>query len=203
VVTQGRAGREIQARLAEALAGLRPGDGLQPETTVPPLISDRHLKRLHAYVRVAAKEGAKVLCGGEVCREGDCRRGFFYTPTLLADLRPDMRVAQDQVAGPVAALLPAERLEDAVAATNRVATGGAVTICGRDIGRALHVAAQLRADTLRLNVASGEPGDWQQGLGGDRPRLLDRFSRWRTLALAAPRPPAPDGGRRDPDRARP
>ncbi|RPJ54589.1 MAG: aldehyde dehydrogenase family protein, partial [Acidobacteria bacterium] len=202
VVTQGRAGREVQARLVEAVAALRPGDGLQPETTVPPLINDRHLKRLQAYVRVAVKEGAKLLCGGEVCREGDCRRGFFYTPTVLADLRADMRVAQDQVAGPLAALLPTDRLDDAVAATNQVATGSAVTICGRDVGRALHAAARLRADTLRINVVSGDLGDWQQGLGADRPRLLDRFSRWRALALDAPRPAAPEGGRREPERPR-
>jgi aldehyde dehydrogenase (NAD+) len=170
------------------------------------LINDRQVKRLQAYVRLAVKDGAKLLCGGEVVREGDCRRGFFYAPTVLGDVHPKMRVAQDEVAGPILDLLPVARVEQAVEAANRLPSGQrAVTVYTRDLGRALRVAAALRSQTVRVNGSPHEPAahEWVLGAEGRRRSWLDRFSRWRSLSVhaAAAAAATEDGGPAGPERA--
>ncbi|MFB3817095.1 MAG: aldehyde dehydrogenase [Candidatus Methylomirabilales bacterium] len=188
VVLQGKAGRQVQERLAEAVPRLRPGDGLLPDTAVGPLVNDRQVKRLHAYVRVGVKEGAKLLCGGEAYREGEARKGFFYTPTLLAEVAPKMRAAQEEVAGPILALLPAATPDEAVERVNRLPTGQAVSLYARDVGKALRVAAGLRAEVVRINDAGADPPEaraWLLGSLAEGGRLVDAFSRWRRVWLDA------------------
>jgi aldehyde dehydrogenase (NAD+) len=185
-ILQGKAGREVQGRLVEAAQRLRPGDGLLPETGVPPLINERQVKRLHTYVRLGAKEGAKLLCGGEIQRDGECRKGFFYAPTVLGEIHPKMRVAQDPVSGPILALLPAADREQALKWANRLPTGRAVTVCSRDLPNALRAAAALRADVVRINGAPGSGlrvSEWLLGPSAGVGSLVDRLSRWRTLVV--------------------
>jgi len=196
IVLQGKAGRQVQERLLEVAQAARPGDGLLPETTVPPLVNDRQVKRLHAYVRLAVKEGARLLTGGEAYRDGEGRKGFFYAPTILAEVTPKMRAAQDEVAGPVLALLPAATPEEAVERTNRLPTGRAVSLYARDVGKALRLAGALAADAVRIN--DGGPGTpearaWLLGPLADQAHLVERFARWRRLEIAAAR--AAEGGR--------
>jgi aldehyde dehydrogenase (NAD+) len=192
VVLQGKAGRQVQEQLADAVPRLRPGDGLLPDTAVGPLVNDRQVKRLHAYVRTAVKEGAKLVCGGEAYREGDARKGFFYTPTLLAEVAPKMRAAQEEVAGPVLALLPAATLDEAIERVNRVPTGQAVCVYTRDPGKGLRAAAALRADVVRINEGGSRPGvrEWLLGALNEGGRLVDAFSRWRQVWLDAAARPA-------------
>jgi aldehyde dehydrogenase (NAD+) len=199
VILQGKAGRAVQERLAEVAQALRPGDGMLPETKVAPLINDRQVKRLQSYVRLAVKHGAKLVCGGEVYREGEGRRGFFYAPTVLTDLQPAMRGIQDEVAGPILGLLPVDGIERAVEWANRLPTGRAVTIYSRDVARALRAAGALRADTVRVNAPSGgglAARDWLLGACCGRGRLVDCLSRWRHLTLdAGAAPAAAEAGR--------
>jgi aldehyde dehydrogenase (NAD+) len=197
VILQGNAARVVPDRLAALAQALRPGDGMLPETRVPPLVNERQVKRLQSYVRLAVKHGAKLLGGGEPYREGDGRRGFFYAPTILTDLQPGMRGAQDEVAGPILGLLPVERVDQAVDWANRLPTGRAVTIYSRDVAKALRAAAGLRAETVRVNGPSGgglSARDWLLGPSCGRGRLMDCLSRWRTLFLDAGTAPAAGKG---------
>lgn len=193
VVLQGKAGRQVQERLADIVPRLRPGDGLLADTAVGPLVNDRQVKRLHAYVRVGVKEGAKLVCGGEAYREGEARKGFFYAPTLLAEITPKMRAAQEQVAGPILALLTATTLEEAVERVNRLPTGQGVSLYARDVGKAFRAAAALRAEVVRINDGGADPPaarEWLLGSLADGGRLVDAFSRWRRVWLDADvRPP--------------
>jgi aldehyde dehydrogenase (NAD+) len=94
ILTHRKVARDFAVRLAACAAALRLGDGLAPASEVGPLINEARVTQAHALARLALEEGAGVLCGGEPYRDGECRRGFFYAPTVPADVRPAMRSAQ-------------------------------------------------------------------------------------------------------------
>jgi alpha-ketoglutaric semialdehyde dehydrogenase len=119
ILTHRKVIKDVAELLAGRLEALRLGDGLLPETEMGPLITDAALKRLHGYTRLAVKEGARVLAGGEGYREGDCKRGFFYLPTLCGDVTSKMRVVQQEHAlGLLMLLSPVADLDEALALLN-------------------------------------------------------------------------------------
>ena len=185
VVVQGKVGKELLARLVEAAGRASPGDGLEPASTIPPLVTERHLKRLQAWVRTGVREGAKLLSGGEIYREADCRRGWFYAPTVLAEVQSTMRVSQDEVWGPALAVLSASTVEDAVARVNALPGSSAVGIYSRNLGHALRLAEELHAEHVRINESSRHLP--RVPLGVEGPGLwspaLRTFARWRTITL--------------------
>src|SRR5262249_1737119 len=108
----------LQERLLERIARLRLGHGLDEGTDVGPLINRAQQERVHAYMDVARQDGAEILCGGEPEREGGLANGSFYKPTLLGSVKPQMRVAQEEIFGPVLSLIEVESLEEAIAVNN-------------------------------------------------------------------------------------
>src|SRR5205823_3616319 len=103
---------ELESRLVAAAERLRLGPGWEDETDVGPLINRAALDKVHAYTRIGLDEGARLLTGGEPV-EGD---GFYYRPTVFADVEPRMRIAQEEIFGPTTALIPVAGFEEAVAA---------------------------------------------------------------------------------------
>ncbi|MDE3130073.1 MAG: aldehyde dehydrogenase family protein, partial [Acidobacteriota bacterium] len=99
------------------------GDGLQPGTTMGPLTNERQLVRVAAMVQAGAKEGAKVLTGGRPARVPGLERGYFYAPTVLADVAPSMSVAREEIFGPVISVLAYDDLDEAFAILNGVEYG--------------------------------------------------------------------------------
>ena len=184
--------REFMDRLVTKTQALRLGDGMSPSTDVGPLINDAQLKRVHGYTRVALKEGAKLLCGGEAYREGECKKGFFYAPTVFGEVTPKMRVAQEQLFGPSLALLSVSSLEEAVeiANTSRYALLSAVYT--RDITRAFRAIDLLKARITSVNGSTLDAdlhlplgGMYQTG-GGIREgslQILDVFTEWKTVTV--------------------
>ncbi|HTU00998.1 MAG TPA: aldehyde dehydrogenase family protein [Candidatus Sulfotelmatobacter sp.] len=192
VVVQGKSAKELVARLAEAGERARPGDGLLAASDIPPLLTEQHLKRLQAWVRTGIREGAKLLCGGEVYREGDCRKGWFYAPTVLVDVQPAMRAAQDEIWGPVLTIVPAGTPEDAVARANALPASSTVTVYSRNVWRALHLAEGLQAERVYIN---GSPRHFLRvpfgkEMAGRFPSIQDVFTRWRTVAVDSGSRPA-------------
>lgn len=181
VILHRKIARDFTERLVARAAGLRLGDGLQAGTDMGPLVNEARLKRVQAATRLGTKEGARLLCGGEPFRDGDCRRGFFYLPTVFGDVRPGMRIAQEEVPGPIVCLLTVGALEEAIAVANAGGRGHSAAVYTRDVQRAFVAARDLRADLVTVNGTPGG-GDVAGGpvLGGLPP---DAFTIWKEVAV--------------------
>jgi 5-carboxymethyl-2-hydroxymuconic-semialdehyde dehydrogenase len=136
-------------RLAARVRAIRVGDPSDPRTEVGPLIHPDHLERVLGYVALARAEGATVLVGGE--RPSNLPRGNYLLPTLLTDVRNDMRVAQEEIFGPVLAAMPFEGEAEAVALANDVRYGLAAYVWTRDLVRAHRVAEALEVGMVWVN----------------------------------------------------
>ena len=99
------------------------GDGMQATTTMGPLTNERQLARVAAMVEAGAKEGAEVLAGGRSVSVAGCEGGYFYAPTVLSRVRPDMNVAREEIFGPVLAVLAYDGLDEAFSILNGVEYG--------------------------------------------------------------------------------
>src|SRR3989337_2116226 len=91
---------ELTERLVERARRLRLGDGLRPDTDVGPVVSESQLQRVHEYVEIGKREGARLLTGGNAVADGALARGYFYAPTTFAHVRPRTRLAQAELLGP-------------------------------------------------------------------------------------------------------
>src|SRR5581483_945370 len=115
---------------------LRVGDGLDPRTEMGPSISDGQRKTVMQYVDIGQKEGATLACGGHALTAGPHAKGFFHEPTIFSDVHPKMRIAQEEIFGPVVSVIPCRSFDEAIAIGNDVQYGLSASIYTQDINRA-------------------------------------------------------------------
>jgi aldehyde dehydrogenase (NAD+) len=177
---------ELSSKLVAAAERLRLGPGWEAETDVGPLINREALERVHGYTGVGRDEGAKLLTGGEPAG-GD---GFFYRPTVFADVEPGMRIAQEEIFGPTTALIPVSGFEEAVAAANSVRYGLSSSVYTRDVNRAFRAMRDLQtgityvnAGTIGAEVHLPFGGVKQTGNGHREAgqAALDVFTEWKSI----------------------
>jgi aldehyde dehydrogenase (NAD+) len=154
LIVQKGARRELEERLVERATALRLGHGLDEQTQVGPLINQGQRERVHSYMQVALDDGARILTGGEMASEGDLAKGAFYTPTLLTDVTPKMRVAQEEIFGPVLAIIEIETLEEAIAVNNDTRYGLSSAIFTRDINAAQVAMRDLTTGIVYINAGT-------------------------------------------------
>ena len=139
---------DFVSRFSEAAATLKVGDPLDPETQVGSLISTEHRDRVHGYVEAGRDEGAEVVTGGEAT-EG---KGAFYPPTVLAQVDNSMKVAQEEIFGPVVTVIPFEDEKDAARIANDVRYGLMATVWTGDPARGHRLARRIKAGTVGINM---------------------------------------------------
>lgn len=131
---------------------LRMGHGLEDGVELGPLLNEETRQRSVAHVEDARRGGAKVVTGGAAPGGEPFRNGFFYEPTVLTEVRPEMKVMREETFGPVAAISRFSNLDDAIALANATPYGLAAYVFGRDLERCLHVAERLEAGGVGVNV---------------------------------------------------
>ncbi|MGI5409262.1 aldehyde dehydrogenase family protein [Streptomyces chartreusis] len=165
--------RGVYGRLVEQLAAyagrLKVGDPREASTVVGPVISAEHRDRVESYVETGRKEGAVVVAGGE---RPPYERGFYVAPTLLADCTNDMRVAREEIFGPVVCVIPFDDEEEGIALADDTEYGLIDYVWSGDVARAFRVARRLRAggvgvNTVGRNMEAPFGGFKQSGVGRD------------------------------------
>jgi len=144
------------------------GDPLDDRTVIGPMISPAHLAKVRKYIELGPKEGATLLCGGADAPElaGAIARGNFVKPTVFADVDNRMRIAQEEIFGPVACLIPFKDEADAIAKANDISYGLSSYIFSENLGRAHRVAAAIEAGMCFVN--SQNVRDLRQPFGGSK-----------------------------------
>jgi aldehyde dehydrogenase (NAD+) len=160
---------QLVEKLVERTKKLAPGDPLDPKTRLGALVSGKQRESVLGYVEAGRSEGAEVVAGGEAATVGG--KGFFMQPTILDAVRNDMKVAQEEIFGPVLVVIPFDDAKEAVKLANDSIFGLAAGVWTRDVGKAHQVARDLQAGTVWINqynwYDSGAPfgGYKQSGFG--------------------------------------
>jgi len=159
---------EFARRFAERASRLVVGDPLNEATLVGPMISPAHLAKVRGYIELGPREGATLLTGGLAAPDlpEAMRRGNFVRPTVFADVRNDMRIAQEEIFGPVACLIPFADEADAIRQANDITYGLSSYIWTETLGRAHRVAAAIEAGMCFVN--SQNVRDLRQPFGGTK-----------------------------------
>jgi alpha-ketoglutaric semialdehyde dehydrogenase len=121
---------------------------------VGPSVDARQLDTVLEYVDIGRHEGARLVCGGERLAGGVHARGFFSSPAVLADVQPEMRVAQEEIFGPVLAVLPARDLDHAIQIANGIEFGLSAAICTRSLSAAYEFLHRVEAGLVMVNLPS-------------------------------------------------
>jgi aldehyde dehydrogenase (NAD+) len=190
VVVHERVYRAFLDRFVARARALRVGNGLDAESQMGPSISREQLDIVKRYVEIGQKEGARLVCGGHALPEGPFAKGFFHEPTVFADVAPTMRVAQEEIFGPVVSVIPCASYEEAVEIGNNVQYGMSASIYTRDVNRAFAAMRDLytgvfyvNAPTIGAEVHLPFGGTKATGNGHREAgtAALDVFSEWKSI----------------------
>lgn len=138
--------------LVERTKRLKVGNGLDENNEMGPCVSEAQRKIVHSYVEIGLKEGARLLCGGKVPTGGDYDKGWFYAPTIFADVTPEMTIAKEEIFGPVLSVLKVRSLEEAIAVLNNTVYGLSSAIYTRDVNQAFRAIEDIEAGITYVNA---------------------------------------------------
>jgi acyl-CoA reductase-like NAD-dependent aldehyde dehydrogenase len=173
-------------------SGLKLGDGLQKETDVGPVINESQFNKILNYIEIGKREGAKLILGGRAYQKGSCSKGYFIEPTIFVEVTPEMRIAQEEIFGPVVSVIKAEDLEDAIEIVNRTPYGLSSAIYTQNVNSSAVAERDLETGIVYINASTiGAEihlpfgGIKHSGYGrkeaGGRGGALDTYSRWKVI----------------------
>ncbi|MCA1614604.1 MAG: aldehyde dehydrogenase family protein [Acidobacteria bacterium] len=191
IVVHKKVYKKFTQMLVERAQGLRVGDGLDEKTDVGPVINADALHRILGYIEVGQREdGARLACGGSRLDKGAHASGYFIEPTVFADAAPGMRIAQEEIFGPVTTVIPAGSLAEAVEIGNGVRYGLSASIYTRDVNRAFRAMQEMYTGIFYVN-SSTIGAEVHLPFGGTKAtgnghreagtQVLDIFTEWKSV----------------------
>ena len=174
----------------KAFNSVNVGDPLDPNTQMGAQVDQGQLRKIMSYVNLAKEEGATIACGGEPYTDGACANGSFMKPTLIVNATNDMRVAQEEIFGPVAVVIKFKTEEEVIAMANDSVYGLGGAVWTRDINRALRVARAIETGRMWVNtynqIPSGAPfgGYKQSGIGRETHKvILEHYTQQKNIMI--------------------
>jgi len=190
VITHHSVAEELSEKLASRAGAMKLGNGLMDGVDVGPVVSRSQLDRIHSYMEVGRNEGAVLITGGEIASGGELEHGFFHQPTVFTNVRSDMRIAQEEIFGPVTAVIPVGDIDEAIQVANGVDYGLSASIYTRDINRAFRAMQDIYTGILYVNAGT-IGAEIQLPFGGTKATgnghreagqaALDVFTEWQSI----------------------
>jgi aldehyde dehydrogenase (NAD+) len=192
IVVHHKVYRAFLEQFSSRAKALRVGDGLDPKTEMGPSVSEAQRNTVMHYIEVGRQEGATLTCGGHPLVSGAHANGYFHEPTIFADVDPLMRIAQEEIFGPVVSVIPCGSFEQAIAIANDVKYGLSASIYTQDVNRAFTAMRELytgifyvNAPTIGAEVHLPFGGTKSTGNGHREAgtAALDVFSEWKSVYI--------------------
>lgn len=181
---------EFMEKVVSAFEKVKVGNPLDPSTQMGAQISEEQLKKILNYIEIGKNEGAKVATGGERFVEGDAANGYFMKPTLLVDVTNDMRVAREEIFGPVGVVIKFKTLDEVIEMANDSDYGLAGGVFTKDINKAIKVARGIRTGRIWVNTYNSFPagasfgGYKDSGIGRETHKvILDHYSQMKNIII--------------------
>ncbi|HYE66595.1 MAG TPA: aldehyde dehydrogenase family protein [Pyrinomonadaceae bacterium] len=185
--------RQFTKKLIERAEGLRVGNGADPRTDMGPVINADAVHKIMGYIEIGEREdGAKLACGGRRLTGGEYAHGYYIEPTVFTDVAPEMRIAQEEIFGPVTAVIPTDSLDQAIEIANGVRYGLSAAIYTQDVNRAFHAMNEtytgifyVNASTIGAEVHLPFGGTKATGNGHREAgtQVLEIFSEWKSIYI--------------------
>lgn len=183
--------KQFAAKLVERTKALRVGDGSDPQVEVGPVINQDAVEKILSYIDIGQQEdGATRAYGGNRLAKGDYAHGYYIEPTVFTDVTPDMRIAQEEIFGPVTSVIPTNSLEEAIEIANGVRYGLSAAIYTADVNRAFHAMDETYTGIFYVNSAT-IGAEVHLPFGGTKAtgnghreagtQVLDIFSEWKSV----------------------
>ena len=192
VITHRGVSNEVIDKLVARAKKMKMGHGLDAGTDLGPVISSDAQQKIHSYIPIAEKEGATVAAGGRIPTDGSLGKGFFHEPTVLVDVKPNMRVAQEEIFGPVTAVIEVKDIDEAIRVVNSTKYGLSCSVFTRNVNNAFRFMRD--AETGLVYVNAGTIGaEIQLPFGGMKSTgnghreagraALDAYSEWKSIYI--------------------
>ena len=184
--------KEFVGRVVERTRKLKVGNGLDPTVEMGPVINEQQVQTVMNYVEIGKKEGAKLLAGGHRLDKGEHAKGWFHEPTVFGDCDPKMRVAQEEIFGPVVSVIPIDSLEQGIEVANGVPYGLSASIYTRNVNGAFAAIRDLytgivyvNAPTIGAETHLPFGGTKQTGNGHREAAVaaIDFFTEWKSVYI--------------------
>lgn len=181
---------EFLKRAKEKFDNVKVGNPLEEDTAMGSQINERQMEKILNYVQIAKDEGATIFCGGERLTDGELGKGAFIKPTLITDVTNDMRVAQEEIFGPVAVVIPFKDADDVIAMANQSVYGLGGGVFTKDITKAFKVANSIETGRIWVNtynqIPAGAPfgGYKESGIGRETHKMiLDAYTQVKNIMI--------------------
>ncbi|MCW2924643.1 MAG: aldehyde dehydrogenase family protein [Thermoleophilia bacterium] len=183
---------EVARRVVEGAEAMKLGHGLDEDVTLGPVINQRQLDKIASFREIGEADGATLLTGGERATEGDLADGFFYKPTVWGDVDPNARIAQEEIFGPVTALIKVGSFDEAIAVANNTTYGLSSSIFTKDVNLAFRAMRDLYTGITYINAGT-TGAEIQLPFGGTKgtgnghrdagTAALDVYTEWKALYI--------------------